>query len=103
MLESLYSSMRVCQSNDDCAYLNEAFEPIPHQTIPFGSCSALVANRAVALQSRETLISARDRVNQSCGGQLELARCKGSRRFMSHSPAPLCRKQTCMVPSDREL
>ncbi len=106
-MKDLYRDLRHCTTSSDCAYVDNAFQPIGHAEVQFvvtDDCTMMkplvVANGSAAAASQLKLSMARENVRQVCGPQLTRINCARPTGFQAHSAAPMCVAGECRVSPD---
>lgn len=101
-VEALYGSVKACNSDIDCAYVNTEYEIVPgsaSQFIIVDNCTTIrpmVAANTEALKSNQPLLrKALENAQKVCGNRIGRPDCLGYQGFESSGGAPVCVNNYC--------
>jgi hypothetical protein len=104
-LESIYGKVRECKTDADCAFIDDAFQPIAQDYLTFllkGDCSGaqplVVANRAKVAEKRGNLLQVYSHTQEACNNR-SVTSCRGFSDFQPTRPAPICGGGICRARS----
>ncbi len=105
-LQTLFSSMRTCSADADCAYVSDAFDIIDSnstQYITTDDCTLihpLIVGNATTVRSNQTkLQEAVSQVQSACGAGLTRSDCTESVGFQLSGTSPTCQQGVCQINS----
>lgn len=103
-LEKLFEEMRICERDEDCAYVDDAFLPVNfmrNKRVLLDDCTYLkplvVANGFSAVSGQLELLLARQHAEDACGSLLERNSCSKKEKFDATAGPPVCVKGSCHV------
>jgi len=103
-LDQKYSGIRSCQSDIDCAYVDENLLPIETSIatrVVSDDCSYIqplvVANRFLAVTNQRDLLLERELARKVCGGNLTKTQCTHPYSFDPTAGAPICQEGVCTI------
>jgi len=109
-VEAAYDSLRSCEKDQDCSWLDSTFHPIGEEELQFVMTDActklrpLVAANTVRVTESiiESLQSARAQLVETCGSSIARVDCEGIMGFESTLIRPVCDLGKCKLPSIEE-
>lgn len=103
-LESLYTSLKRCDTDEQCTYLDTNFEPIAPDSLQFvltGDCTPvkpmIVGNYDRVLDARSQLVEKSEHARLACKKRRSATGCTGFSRFQATQPAAICSEGLCKV------
>lgn len=103
-VEAMYSPLRKCNVDADCAYSDSVYQPITNGEMEFvitDSCSIIkpliVANKISMQENQAKLVAARDRARDICGDKITRPDCTSILGFQATSGMPVCSSGVCRV------
>jgi hypothetical protein len=105
-VEAAYDTLRSCEKDQDCSWLDSTFHPINETELQFvvtDSCTKLrplfSANTArVTEEIIESLQAARAQLYETCGSSIARVDCDGVMGFESSVIRPVCDLGKCKLP-----
>jgi hypothetical protein len=103
-LEKLYKSMKTCEKNSDCTYIDDNFLPLDTSSIDefiADDCSFIkpivVANSFSAVTNQLHLLTSRELAVEVCGKEKKRASCLQPKVVKSKQIDPVCHRGVCTV------
>lgn len=103
-LQDIFRQLGSCQTDSDCAYVDNVFGPIPNGDIQFvltDNCTVapalVVANRDALVQKQEHLIVAKQAAKSTCGEDFYRSSCTYVSGFQANIAPPTCHFGSCRV------
>ncbi len=102
--QAIYPQLTSCNSDADCAYINNSFDTIPSYNLQYvivDNCSLVtplaVGNARLVAAAQSKLQSALDKAQLTCGDSIIRNSCLGLTGFQSSEAPPVCSAGVCKI------